>query len=235
MPRSSNYVLLMAISVLVAGASWTALAISQGVTVQVEPAGEDLAISHAEAVEYRGRIYPVAAIMFYNSPECLNYKVAYVGKGTLNLTNLAISSGLVSMESDKGKCILIVNGTKLRGIAYIDDNPLLITLSGDNITLDLNIIISRKSDDIASPTTTYDTKDEPGRESFTMRPTAPLEEKSRDEGGAYTSVNREILAGITLALLLAASVVYEYALGRGAKSPKEWGARNDLRRRPERG
>ncbi|MEB3861289.1 MAG: hypothetical protein GSR84_03615 [Desulfurococcales archaeon] len=223
MPRASVPILMLALLLIPPPAHG-----APTVEVYSEPPLKDLSLVNAEVIKYRGRYYPKLAIHLPSPDNCSDTSIVEVWKGQLNITELALGSG--SARIDSNNCILEIDGARLRGIMYLDGPPIIVVLDigGVKARIVAEIGAERPGDE-ASGNGDQPGAAEPinvvGSGSPTTRSTTPTEV----DGGFMGSP--EILVGITLAVLLAVSVVYEYGLGRGGRVAESGEPGDDLRRR----
>ncbi len=183
----------LAVIILVVVAS-----IASSPPIEVRGHNINVTLVHGSVTEYRGHYYPNLTLRLDPCPQA----GIEVYRGGINITDLALSSGMVEYVG----CILRVDGLKLKPAGYIDDDPLVIKLNGSGLEITLGSGTPVRS--VA----------EPGRESGEGHAATPVREDIEEDGQA--SLYTDILVGISLALLLIASVVYEYGAERGSRSIK---------------
>ncbi|MCE4602191.1 MAG: hypothetical protein F7C08_01140 [Desulfurococcales archaeon] len=193
------------------------------VVVYSEPPIQGLTVDSIESIEYRGRYYPKLSIRLPSNDGCPNVYIVEVWKDQLNITRLALASGSINIDYDS--CTLDVDGYRLKGIMYLDGPSITIIVNIDGITT--NIVI--KTRETVVPVRGNHTNTDPRADTADSMPVSRSSLPTETINNTFSSL--EILVGITLVALLAVSVVYEYALGRGGRVAEIWKASDDLRRR----
>ena len=175
-----------------------AASIASSPTIEVRGHNINATVIHGSVTEYRGHYYPNLTLKLDPCPQA----APEVYRGGVNITGLALSSGMVEYT----ECILRVNGLRLKPAGYIDDDPLIIKFNGSSLEITLG-----------SRTPVRSTA-EPGGGPVGVHAVTPVREDI--EEGGQASLYIDILVGISLALLLIASVVYEYGVERSGRSAK---------------
>ena len=152
---------------------------------------------NASYTTYRDRIYPMLDVILAKCPSHVE-----VYRGGHNITDLAKSSLMLTVYG----CNVRVDGSRLKSLGYLDGG-MVINITGNSWSME--IIVERSRQDTSTRNSTYVTGT-----SFTPPATPYTIVDKRGDGGLQYM---KVVAGLTLAILFIASVVYEFGIGGGGR------------------
>lgn len=167
-----------------------------GMAIHIKTDGIEAPKLNASYTMYRGRIYPVLDIILAECPSNVE-----VYRGGRNITDLAKSSLMVAIDG----CNVRVDGYRLRSLGYLDGG-MTINITGDSWSIEITVEKSMQS------TSTSNSTGQITGTGFTP-PAMPY--TIVDKRGGEDLQYMEVVAGLTLAILFIASVVYEIGIGGG--------------------